>query len=118
MAKAKAKPTVADWRKYLADPDWVKTQWIEDEVVLVDGAVLTPEQDSDDKFLATLPQSEPIHVEGAIVDGADRDFQADLGRHFMTWWRRQTHVVIGVRIERGKEAELAALIKTIGGEIA
>jgi hypothetical protein len=113
-----AKATVAEWRAYLASPDWPEDHYFDDELIRVGERELTQDQDGDDNFLAELEQSAVITIEtGVLYHNNDKSIEIDLAKHFNAWRKKQTHVVIAVQVKREDEATLVAIIKANGGSI-
>jgi len=110
------KITVAEWRAYIADPNWVGTQYIDDSAITVGGMEI--DDDSDDDVLSKLDQSAQVRIlAGVVEDEADRNYCVSLRTHFRNWRESRSHRTIVALVKVEDADRIIALIEGAGGKI-
>lgn len=104
----------AEWKRFFNDESvWSKGAFMDDTEILVDGKD-DPDGDVD---LSKIDDNVEVTVRGgAYFESYNADYR-DLVKVIREWQIRQTFVWISVEIPKGKEEELAAFVKSIGGKI-
>lgn len=108
----KVKTNGAEFKRFYSDPTyWPDGTWHDDDYITVDG-----DFDIERDFLEMADEVAVVIESGYVIGPNDEDF-GSLASYFNRWKKEQTTVTVLVDLPRGKEAELAALVKQIGGKV-
>lgn len=106
------KTTGSEIKKFYSDPAfWPDNAWHEDELLLVDGAELSPDSD-----ISSIPDAALVTVEGGIVLGLPGD-EPSFETHFRRWRKAQNTVSLLVECDKGSLDAVRAAIRAAGGRL-
>jgi hypothetical protein len=108
------KTTGAEFKSYYADSSaWPDGTYHDDSIIMVDGVV---DENLDHNKIA---DSSVVTIEGGIVCKENSDgCGPSMESHFRKWKKSQNTSIFNVSIPHGKEEELTAFVKSIGGKVS
>lgn len=113
---AKKTYLASDYKQFYSSTDpryWPEESYVDDVSYIVDGVRFGDDHDFDPmEFLDTAK----IAIESGSILSYKDSTARDLRREFERWLKEQNSVSLVVSVPKGKEDELKAFVKSLGGK--